>query len=79
MPANEERKLRELVANWEGVEDVVDFRTIYFGPERIVVTADVALADHLDTDTMDGRISAIEAALKEHEPAIRTVYIEPET
>ncbi|HKL29827.1 MAG TPA: cation diffusion facilitator family transporter [Natrialbaceae archaeon] len=79
MSAQEESDLRELVANWEGVEEVIDFRTVYFGPERIVVTADVAFADDLDTESMDDRISAIEAALKDREPGIRTVYIEPET
>jgi len=78
MPAAEERELREIVAGWDGVEDVIDFRTVYFGPERILVTADVAFADEFDTESMDDRIAAIEAALKEREPGIRTVYVEPE-
>ncbi|MFW6376730.1 MAG: cation diffusion facilitator family transporter, partial [archaeon] len=79
MPGADERALREIVADSDGVEDVTDFRTVYFGPERILVTADVTFADDLDTESMEDRISAIEAALKDREPGIRTVYVEPET
>jgi divalent metal cation (Fe/Co/Zn/Cd) transporter len=79
MPAAEEAALRGLVSESAGVEEVLDFRTVYFGPERIVVTADVAFADDLDTEEMDDRISAIETALTDREPGIKTVYIEPET
>jgi len=79
MPAAEERALRDIVAGSAGVEEVIDFRTVYFGPERILVTADVAFDEDFDTESMDDRISAMEAALKDREPGIKTVYVEPET
>jgi cation diffusion facilitator family transporter len=78
LPKEDERPLRELVANWEGVRTVEGFRTVYFGAEQILVTADVRFDSDLDTSTIDQRISDIEAALREREPQVRKVYIEPE-
>jgi cation diffusion facilitator family transporter len=79
LPADDEHRLRELVADFEGVDAIVDFRTVYFGPEEVIVTADVAFDANLDTDGIDDRISAIESGLMETNPQVRKVYIEPET
>ncbi|MFC7167226.1 cation diffusion facilitator family transporter [Halospeciosus flavus] len=78
LPEGDENELRDIVADWDGVEEVVDFRTVYFGPERIIVTADVAFADELDTEDIDDRITAMEAELMAHNPGVKKVYIEPE-
>jgi cation diffusion facilitator family transporter len=78
MPKEDEVELRDIVEGWDGVDRVVDFRTVYFGPEKVVVMADVAFDETLDTETVDDHITAIEAALKEHRSGIRKVYIEPE-
>lgn len=79
LPASDERELRSLVDGWDGVTGVVDFRTVYFGPDDILVTADVAFDPDLDTTDIDDRISAIEDALKDADGAIHKVYIEPES
>ncbi|WP_435196182.1 cation diffusion facilitator family transporter [Natronomonas sp. EA1] len=78
LPRSDERELREAVAGHEGVDRIVDFRTVYFGPKQVLVTADVAFEPGFDTGTIDETISAIEARLKELEPDISKVYIEPE-
>ncbi|PSQ02636.1 cation transporter [Halobacteriales archaeon QS_5_70_17] len=78
LPEEDERPLREIVADWDGVESVGGFRTVYFGVEQILVTADVAFERDLDAATINQRISDIEAALQEREPQVRKVYIEPE-
>ncbi|WP_247010385.1 cation diffusion facilitator family transporter [Halorientalis litorea] len=78
LPAPEEQKLRDVVAEWEGVTELVDFRTVYFGPGRLLVTADVAFEKELATEAIDGRITDIEAALIETDEHVRKVYIEPE-
>jgi cation diffusion facilitator family transporter len=79
LPKEDEVELRELVAGWDGVERVVDFRTVYFGADKIVVMADVAFDDGLDTEEMDDTITAIEDGIIEARPGVRKVYIEPET
>jgi cation diffusion facilitator family transporter len=79
LPAAEERRLRELVADREGVDRIAGFRTVYFGPEEVVVTADVAFDPNLDTTTIDDRITAMEEAILAEESHVQKVYIEPET
>lgn len=79
LPSEDERQLRAIVADWEGVSGITDFRTVYFGPEQLVITADISFDPTLDTATIDERITAIESALIEHDQQITKVYIEPET
>ncbi|MFC7156542.1 cation diffusion facilitator family transporter [Halomarina halobia] len=78
LPRGEERDLKAIVARWDGVRHVDDFRTVYFGPEQLIVTADVSFDDGLNTGEIDERITAIERALVEREPQVQKVYIEPE-
>ena len=79
LQATEEARLRSLIEGWDGVEGVVDFRSVYFGPDDVLVAADVAFADDLDTTDIDDRITAIEDAIHADYEDVRKVYIEPET
>ena len=78
LPDAQERELRTLVAEWDGVTELVDFRTVYFGPRQVLVAADVAFDTTLDTGEMDARITAIEDEIRRVQPDIGRVYIEPE-
>jgi cation diffusion facilitator family transporter len=78
LPKDDEDELRQIVADWDGVDHVVDFRTVYFGPERVIVTADVAFDAGIDGAELDDRITAIEDALTDTNGGVRKVYIEPE-
>ena len=79
LPAVDERELRAIVAEADGVVHVVDFRSVYFGPNQVLVTADVSFDPDLDTDALDERIGAIETEIKNTYEGVRKVYIEPET
>ena len=78
LPEIEEDALQNIVADWEGVTRVVDFRTVYFGPEDVLVTADIEFASDFDTESMDEVISAIEREIRERNASVSKVYIEPE-
>jgi len=78
VPAPQERELREIVRNWEGVEEIVDFRSVYFGADRVVLSADIAFVDGMDTAEIDRTITEIEDALIEAAPDVTKIYIEPE-
>jgi divalent metal cation (Fe/Co/Zn/Cd) transporter len=78
LPAEEERRLRAIVREYDDVESIVDFRTVYFGPENVVVAADIAFQPGIATVAMDERITEIEDLLTEANPDINKVYIEPE-
>lgn len=78
LPTEDEQTLIDLVESSPDVIDVVDFRSVYFGPERVVITADVEFDEGLDTQTIDDRITAIEETLIDTNDEIEKVYIEPE-
>ncbi len=77
MPADAEGELRDLVAGWDGVREIVDFRTVYFGPGEVLVATDLDFAEDLDTDAREATIDDIEAAIREAEPHASRIYIEP--
>jgi len=79
LPKDEERKLRDIIAESEDVDRIVDFRTVYFGPNEVIVSADIAFIDGIETSEMDDIITGIEDELKAANGDIRKVYIEPET
>jgi cation diffusion facilitator family transporter len=76
---SDERPLRQLIEEADGVEEIVGFRSVYFGPERVLVTADVAFEDGIGTQVMDEKIGAIETQIQDAQPFVKKVYIEPET
>ena len=78
LPADEGKRLRDIVASNEAVASIVDFRTVYFGPNEVIVSADIAFRDGLETESMDDVITTIEDELTAANGDIRKVYIEPE-
>ena len=78
LPASDEAKLRDVVRSHDAVTDLVDLRTVYFGPNAVVVTADIAFDEGLDTMSIDEQITEIEEKLIAADSSIDKVYIEPE-
>ena len=78
LPAAEQRRLRERVLAHDRVTDVVDLRTVYVGPEKVLFTADVAFEAGMPTGDIDAAISAITADLRETEPQLTRIYVEPQ-
>ena len=74
----DEQELQKIVREHDGVESIVDLRSVFFGPNNALVTADVVFEDGLDTNELEATIEDIVAALKEANPSISKVYIEPE-
>lgn len=79
LPSDDEQRLREVIADHEGVTGIAGFRSVHFGPEFVLVVADVGFDSTLDADEIDERISAIERVLREANGSVESVYIEPET
>jgi cation diffusion facilitator family transporter len=79
LPKDEEKRLYDIVTETEHVARIVDFRTVYFGPGEVILSADIAFSDGIDTAQMDEIITGIEEELKATNGDIRKVYIEPET
>lgn len=78
LPPAEERRLYAVVADRESVADVPEFRTVHFGPENVVVTARITVADDLPTGDLSDRIAAMKADLAAAHPGVASVYLTPE-
>jgi cation diffusion facilitator family transporter len=70
--------LRSIVRTHQGVVHVDHFRTMYVGPESILVAAEVSFDPALDTVGLDEDITQIETKLQERDERVRFAYIEPE-
>ena len=79
LPLSEENELRHMISDNPGVVRIEDLRTVYFGPEHVIVVADVEFEDGMDTDEIDYSISTMEEELQTANSSIKKVYIEPES
>jgi divalent metal cation (Fe/Co/Zn/Cd) transporter len=77
IPADVETELRAAIDGREGVTGVDGFRTMFVGPGRLLVTADVRFDAGLDTTSIDEFIEAMEADLRSADDRVSYVYVEP--
>lgn len=78
LSSRHETSIEDVVTNADGVEELHDLRTVYFGPDSVLVTADVEFDPALDADGVERLIDEIERDIHEKEPLVDDVYIEPE-
>jgi cation diffusion facilitator family transporter len=72
-------RMRELVSADKAVERIGDIRTLYLGPNDLLVNLDVAFRAQADSEGVHAAITRIEAALKSAYPEVRRVYVEVES
>jgi cation diffusion facilitator family transporter len=77
LPKDDERELRDVIEGWDGVEGIADFRSVYFGPEEVMVATDVTFENGFDTDEIEDSITGLQDALNEANPSVFKVYVEP--
>ncbi|SDK00974.1 cation diffusion facilitator family transporter [Halovenus aranensis] len=78
LPAAVEADLRAVVEAHDGVTAVKDFRTMYVGVGRVLVTGEVAFDSGLSSESATRDIDQIERALKETDDRVQRIYLEPE-
>ena len=78
VPEGSKGKLRTVVETADGVDQVVDFQTTFWGPGQIVVVADVEFRDDLAATEISDRIDEIEARLRTVDQEVIAAYIEVE-
>ena len=71
-------KLTSAVTSHDGIEHVDDFRSMFIGAGKVLVTADVSFDPGLSTEEIDEDIQQIEGKLEEIDGRVKLVYIEPE-
>lgn len=63
----------------EGVDEIIDLRTMHLGPESVLVACEVSFGQELETDEIERVVDAVEAAIRTEVPEAKRIYVEAET
>ena len=72
------RKIEQAVLSGEGVERIIHMKTLYLGPEELLVAAKIAVPRTERADEVTTHINEAEARIREALPIARVIYIEPD-
>ena len=78
LPEDVEADLEAAITGHDGVAGVEDFRTMFIGTGRVLVTADVSFDGGLETADLDEDIQQLEAKLEGIDNRVKLVYVEPQ-
>lgn len=73
-----EKKMREIILSVEGVDRVVDLKTLYVGPMELFVAMKVTVGAEDSAGIVAQTIDEIEARLRRDFPIARLIYVEPD-
>ena len=73
-----EQKMRKIILSVDEVDHVVDFKTLYTGPNEIFIAMKVTVGAEDDARTIARAIDEIEARLRREFPIAKLIYIEPD-
>jgi cation diffusion facilitator family transporter len=76
-PRAERDRLRDAITRHPGVENVRDLRTMYVGPDSLLVAARIDLADELPAARVEALAAEIDADLRKAVPAVDQVFLDP--
>lgn len=76
MEPSKEDALRNIVEDFENVNSISEFKTLYFGPKKVLVTMNIEFKDDLNTSEIEDATQSIEKKLKEHDDTVGSVYVE---
>lgn len=76
-PQAERRRLRETIERHPEVVGVRDLKTMYVGPESLVVAARVDLNDGLEAGRVEELAAQIDRELRDAVPTVREVFLDP--
>ena len=76
-PADAE-KIRDAINDHKDVEALIHMKTLYLGPDELLVGAKVAFARTKKLADVAASINALETTIREAVPVARVIYIEPD-
>jgi cation diffusion facilitator family transporter len=71
-------KIRDAINAHPDVEALIHMKTLYIGPEEMLVGAKIALAKTTKLQDVAKAINAVETAIREAVPVARVIYLEPD-
>jgi cation diffusion facilitator family transporter len=77
MQPSDEEKIKQTLLEFTEITSVSDLRTLYFGPDTVLVNVRVKTQENLTSDEIESVITQARNQLKTLNKDIKTVYIEP--
>jgi len=74
----DDRAIRDAINAQPQVEALIHMKTLYLGPDELLVGAKVAYGSSLTLGDVASATNAVEAAVRKAEPGARVIYIEPD-
>jgi len=74
-----EENIRKSALTIPEVKNILDLRTMYIGPERLLVNLEVHLEDNLNTDQIESLTDKIKHVVQTEEPTVHHIQVELET
>ena len=71
-------KIVEALTSTADVERVIHIRTLYFGPDELMVAAKLGFAANLTVADLAHAVDAAEASVRSRVPSVGLIYIEPD-
>ena len=71
-------RIRDAINAEPDVESLIHMKTLYLGPDELLVAAKIAFASRMKLADVATAIDAIEARMREQIPIARVIYIEPD-
>ena len=71
-------RIRAAIAGHPTVDRIIHLKTLYVGPEELMVGAKIAVSGRLTLADLAPEIDAVEQAIRAAVPAARIIYLEPD-
>lgn len=73
-----EKQMRKLILSVEGVDRVVDLKTLYVGPLELFIAMKITVGEEDNARVVAETIDEVEARLRREFPIARLIYVEPD-
>jgi cation diffusion facilitator family transporter len=73
----ERERMRTVLTRHEGIDDVLELRTMALGPNALLVAVRVDLSDGLDSEGVERLATELDRELREAVPEVEEVFIDP--
>lgn len=76
--ADDDDAIRKAIADHKDVETLIHMKSLYLGPDELLVGAKVAFSSKARLADVAASINSVEAAIRAAVPVARVIYIEPD-
>ncbi len=74
----DDKRIRDVINAQADVDALIHMKTLYLGPDELLVAAKVAFAPSSKLTDVAASINSLEAAIREAVPIARVIYLEPD-